>query len=134
MTKGLWVWPEDAGSQRVVLKKISASPHLVAALKAVAKSKEGMSNAEVDDALDDHSNWMTLWVVRQLTALGFVEYKVDFFGGPARYTITDAGRSVLQAMTGQPAPKPAQSPAPPPKPVPQPAVAPQKPAAPPAPK
>jgi len=74
------------------------------ALTAIGKSKEGMSDAELDDAINDNSEWTTLWVIRQLTALGFIEFMVDFFGNPARYQLTEAGRSALATITGQPPP------------------------------
>jgi hypothetical protein len=129
MPKGLWVWPADPRGQRSVLRKVAASPHLMAALSALAKSKEGMSNAELDDAINDSAEWTTLWVIRQLTSLGFVEYKVDFFGNPARYQLTGQGRVALSTITGQPLPKPA-APAPTPAPPPPPAVAAPAPAVP----
>jgi hypothetical protein len=118
MPKGLWVWPADPRGQRYVLRKVAASPHLMAALTALAKSKEGMSDAELDDAINDSAEWTTLWVIRQLTSLGFVEYKVDFFGNPARYQLTDQGKAAFSAITGQPLQKPAApvSPAAPPPP------------------
>jgi len=110
MPKGLWVWPAETKGQRKTLRKVSESPHLVAALAAIGKSKEGVSNAELPDALNDSSEWTTLWVVRQLMALGFVEQKIDFFGNPAKYQLTELGRSALATMTGQPAPpKPASA-------------------------
>jgi len=115
MPKGLWVWPSDPKAQRTTLRKVAASPHLIAALTAIGKSKEGMSDTELDDAINDNSEWTTLWVIRQLTALGFIEFKVDFFGNPAKYQLTEAGRSALATITGQP---------PPPKP---PTAAPSKP-------
>ncbi len=121
MTKGLWIWPSDPRGQRRMIRKVADSPHLVAALAAIGKSKEGMSNAELDDAINDSSEWTTLWVIRQLTSLGFIEFKVDFFGNPARYQITEAGRAALAALTGQPPPKPpAAVPASPPQAQPQP--------------
>jgi hypothetical protein len=106
MPKGVWVWPPDPESQRNTLRRVGASSHLVAAMVTLSKSKDGMSNAELDDAINDSSEWTTLWVIRQLTSLGFVEYKVDFFGNPARYRLTDQGRTALSAITGQPLPKP----------------------------
>ena len=127
MPKGVWVWPADPRGQRAVLRKVAGSPHLMAAMSALAKSKEGKSNAELADAIDDGSEWTTLWVVRQLTSLGFVEFKVDFFGNPARYELTDQGRDALSLITGKPTPKP--SPATPPA---SPAPAAPRPAAPPA--
>lgn len=121
MDKGLWVWPSDPREQRRTLRRIAQSERLVAALAGIAKSKEGMSNAELDELLNDNSNWMTLWSVRQLLSLGFIEYKVDLFGGPGRYSVTELGRNALSVISGQPAP---QKPTPPPTPPPQ-AVAPK---------
>jgi hypothetical protein len=77
------------------------TPHLVSALQAIAKSKDGLSNSELDDVLADNSEWMTIWPVRQLMALGFIVYHVDYFGGPARYTVTDLGKSALTVISGQ---------------------------------
>ncbi len=105
MPKGVWVWPPDPRSQRRVLKTVAASPHLTAAMAAVARSKEGLSNAELADAIGDTSEWTTLWVVRQLTSLGFLDLKVDFFGNPARYQMTEGGRVAYSMMTGQPLPQ-----------------------------
>ena len=125
MTSGLWVWPSDPKGQRKVLRQVAASPHLIAAMMALAKSKEGQSNAELDDAINDNSEWMTLWVIRQLTAMGFVEFKIDLFGDPAKYRLTELGRRALSMITGQPLQKP-QAPVPTPAtapPVPQPAAA-----------
>jgi hypothetical protein len=118
MNKGLWLWPSDPKAQRKVLMKVSSSPHLIQALTAISKSKEGLANSELDYALSDNSNWMTVWIVRQLTALGFIELKVDFFGEPARYRLTELGRNALSMMTGQPAQAKAQAPAPAPAPQP----------------
>ena len=102
MKTGLWVWPSDPKAQGKLLRRVAGAQHLVPAMAAIAKSKGGLSNAELDDLIGDNSNWMTLWVVRQLTSLGFVEFKVDLFGGPAKYKLTDLGRSVLPIVTGQP--------------------------------
>jgi hypothetical protein len=116
MTSGLWVLPSDPKGQRKVLRQVAASPHLVAAMMALAKSKEGLNNAELDDTINDNSEWMTLWVIRQLTALGFIEFKIDIFGDPAKNRITELGRQALSMMTGQPPqkpPPPTRAPAPP---------------------
>ena len=116
MNTGVWVWPADAKGQQKMLQKVAASPHLFQAMTFLMKKKEGLSNSELDDAIADNSNWMTLWMVRQLTSLGFIEYKVDFFGGPAQYQLTELGKSAFGMITGQPVPKPvvvAPIPAPP---------------------
>ena len=118
MTSGLWVLPSDPKGQRKVLRQVAASPHLMAAMMALAKSKEGLSNAELDDAINDNSEWMTLWTIRQLTALGFIGFKIDLFGDPAKYRLTELGRQAFSMVTGQPlqkppAPTPTRAPAPP---------------------
>ncbi len=110
MTRGTWVWPSEPRAQRRVLRNVMANPHMVPALSAISKSKEGMSNAELDDVIGDNAEWMTLWVIRQLTSLGFIDLNVDFFGNPARYRLTDLGRSALATITGQP-PAPPRPPA-----------------------
>ena len=103
-----------------MLSKMAESPHLMAAMSALAKSKEGMSNSELAEALNDGSEWTTLWVIRQLTSLSFIEFIVDFFGNPARYQMTEQGQAAFSAITGQPLPKPpVQAP---PQPAPQPAA------------
>ena len=98
---------------------MATSGYFTKALTGLAKSKDGLSNSELDDLIAGNSNWMTLWVVRQLTALGFVNYKVDFFGEPARYQLTELGRRAFLFVTGQPMqakppvpPVPTQQPAP----------------------
>jgi hypothetical protein len=115
MNKGLWIWPSDQNAQRMVLRKVAESKQLVSAMAAIAKSKEGLSNAELDDVIGDNSEWLTLNAVRQLTSLGFVEFKVDFFGGPAKYQLTDRGRSALSMITGKPVQPPQQKPPAPPQ-------------------
>jgi hypothetical protein len=102
LNAGLWIWPSDVKAQQKVLQKVAASPHLLQVLTSLMSSKEGLSNSELDDLTADNSNWMTLWTVKQLTSLGFIEYRVDFFGGPARYQLTDLGRNVLGMVAGQP--------------------------------
>lgn len=103
MKAGLWVWPADPRGQRRVLRRVAEAQHLVPAMAAMAKSKTGLSNSELDDMIGDNSEWMTLWVVRQLTSLGFIEFKVEYFGGPARYQLTELGRNALAMITGKPA-------------------------------
>jgi len=95
MDKGLWIWPSNAKTQQEAEELLASSPQLVRALTLLSKSKEGLSNAELNDQTADNSNWITLWTMRQLTSLGFVEYSVDLFGGPARFHITDLGKTVL---------------------------------------
>jgi hypothetical protein len=102
MNTGLWVWPTDAKAQRRTLRNVSKAEHLVAAMQAIAKSKDGLSNAQLDDTLSDYSNWQTRWVVSQLISLGFADYNVDFFGEPGRYVLTELGANALSAITGKP--------------------------------
>jgi hypothetical protein len=104
MNTGVWVWPSDPKRQRRTVNKVAGSGHLLAAIVAIAKSKDGLSNSELDDAIGDSSNWMTLWVIRQLTSLGFIEMKVSFFGEAAKYQLTDLGKTALAAMRAPPTP------------------------------
>jgi hypothetical protein len=101
MEKGLWVQASDERTRRRITKKVSESKHLMAALGAIMKRKEGLSNAELDDLISDNSSWMTLSVMRELLSLGLVEYQVDLFGNPGRYTLTDLGRDIMQRLSGQ---------------------------------
>ena len=112
MKVGLWVWPADPKAQRKVVRKVAETKHLVPAMTSISKSKQGLSNAELDDLIGDNSEWMTLWVVKQLTSLGFIEFKVDLFGGPARYQLTELGRNVLSTITGRPVQPPPRPQAP----------------------
>ncbi len=112
MPKGLWVWPSDPRGQRRLLRKVADSPHLTTALAALSKSKEGMTDSDLAEVVTQGWEWTVLWVIRQLTSLGFVEYKVDFFGNPARYQLTEAGRVAYAMISGQPLPQKPSSPAP----------------------
>lgn len=114
MNTGFWIWPTDAKAQRRMLRNVSKAEHLVAAMQAIAKSKDGLSNAQLDDALSDYSNWQTRWVVDQLISLGFADYKVDFFGGPGKYKLTELGANALSVITGKPIQKQPPTPASPP--------------------
>jgi len=112
------------------MMSLTASPHLMAALAALGKSKEGLSDAELEEAINDTAEWTTLWVIRQLTSLGFIDYRVDFFGNPAVYQLTALGQTALATLTGKPLPQKPPAPAPaspvpmPPTPTPQPAAKP----------
>ena len=101
MNEGIWVWPSDLKMQRRTLRKVSHSPHLMTLLEAIAKSSEGLSNPEVSEALGNNSGWMIIWSVRQLLALGFIEYKIDLFGEASRYVITELGKQAAAIMSGQ---------------------------------
>jgi hypothetical protein len=109
MNKGLWVWPADQKEQVRMLRRVYASPHLMAALGAISKAKDGLSNAQIDDAMSDNSNWMTRWAIEQLLSLGFIEYHVDFFGGPGKYVLSDLGTKAYAFITGRPPPPATQS-------------------------
>lgn len=119
MNKGLWVWPADQREQAKTLRRVAASRHIMAALGALSKSKGGLSNAQLDDAISDNSNWMTRWVIDQLVSLGFAEYHVDFFGGPGKYMLTELGTRAYGFITGKPVQQAQQVRAAPPAPTPQ---------------
>ena len=113
--KGIWFWPSDVKEQVKVLRKILASESILAALTALSKSKEGLSNAQLDSAMGSFSQWNTRWIIDQLLSLGFIEYKVEWFGDAGKYVLTELGKDILRRLTGQP-PQQAVAPVPIPKP------------------
>ena len=100
MDQGIWVWPANEKEQYRIIKMVAKNTHLFAALKAIAKSKDGLSNPEVDEAIGNNSDWATIWTVRQLLALGFIDYKIDLFGGPSKYFISELGKRSFIKMSG----------------------------------
>jgi len=101
VNEGIWVWPLDLKMQRRTLRKVSRSPNLVALLAAMTKSKDGLSNPEVSEVLGNNSMWTIIWSIRQLLALGFIEYKTDLFGEASRYVITELGKQATAIISGQ---------------------------------
>lgn len=99
MIKGFWIWPESPDEQDNIVHRINGSPQLATTLKLLAKSKDGLSNAEIDEITGNNSQWLTLWVLRQLLSLGLIEYKVDPFGGPAKYTLSERGKDIVKRIT-----------------------------------
>ena len=75
--------------------------HLPIILAALAKSKDGLSNAQIDNMLANNSQWITARHLGKLMALGFVEYEVEIFGDAGMYTLTELGKTVLPTITGQ---------------------------------
>ena len=104
--KGIWVWPESKSEQKKTADKVRNSESLLGILSAIAKSKDGLSNSQIDLAARNYSQWNTRWPVSELLGLGLMEYKVNLFGDAGKYTITDLGKNVLQSTSGQLQPKP----------------------------
>ena len=96
--KGIWVWPSDPKDQEKTLRKIMEEDELVTILTALAKSPEGLSNAQFDRLLSNNSQWRTLSHMRELMALGFVQYHVQFFGDAGRYELTDLGKTIVSRI------------------------------------
>ena len=68
-------------------------------MSALVKSQErGLSNAELDSALRTSSQWAIRDKLTKLLGLGLIEYKVELFGEPGRYTITPLGMTVLMRV------------------------------------
>jgi len=106
--KGVWVWPESQDEQEQMLKRIRSSEYLITILSAISKSKDGLSNAQVDLTVKSYSQWNTRWAINELEGLGLIDYKVDLFGGAGKYTLTDLGRNVFQNISDQQPKEPAQ--------------------------
>ena len=98
--KGIWVWPEDEKEQKKVIKKVAESAPILTVLTLLSKSKDGLSNAQIDTMMTSNSQWNTLWTLRQLLSLRFANYKLDLFGDPGKYQLTDLGKDILAKMTG----------------------------------
>ena len=93
--KGIWTWPSEPGDQEKTLRKIMEEDELVTILVALTKSPEGLSNAQIDRLLSNNSQWRTLSHLKELIALGFIQYHVQFFGEAGKYELTDLGRNVV---------------------------------------
>jgi hypothetical protein len=96
--KGIWTWPSEPSDQDKTLRKIMEEDELVTILAALAKSPEGLSNAQLDRLLSNNSQWRTLSHMKELIALGFVQYHVQFFGEAGRYELTDLGKTVVSRI------------------------------------
>jgi len=96
--KGIWVWPSEPIDQDKIVRKIMEEDEFVTILVALAKAPEGLSNAQLDKLLSNNSQWRTLSHTRELTALGFIQYHVQFFGGPGKYELTDLGKTVVSRI------------------------------------
>lgn len=75
---------------------------LVAILVALDKNPEGMSNAQLDRLLANNSQWRTLSHLRELSALGFILYDVQFFGEAGKYKLTELGMSIVSRLQALP--------------------------------
>jgi hypothetical protein len=96
--KGIWAWPSEPEEQHKVVRRILGEDELVTILVALANHPEGISNAKLDELLANNSQWRTLSHMRELVALGFVEYHVQFFGESGMYQLTDIGKAVLPRL------------------------------------
>lgn len=94
--KGTWLLPEN--DRKAALEKLK-TPHILRILEALkAKGKDGLSNAEIDSLLGTESQWLIFWDLRELMALGVVEFDVQLFGEAGKYRLTPAGPSILQEI------------------------------------
>ncbi len=96
--KGIWVWPSEPKDQDKTMRKIMQEDELIMILVALVKTPEGLSNAQLDKLLSNNSQWRTLSHLRELTALGFIQYQVQFFGGAGKYELTDLGKTVVSRI------------------------------------
>jgi hypothetical protein len=96
--KGIWSWPSEPKEQDKTLRKVMQEDELVTILTALAKAPEGLSNARLDRLLSNNSQWRTLTHVKELLALGFVQYQMQFFGDPGKYQLTDLGKAALSRI------------------------------------
>jgi hypothetical protein len=96
--KGIWTWPSEPKEQDKVLRRILGEDELSTILLALAKNPDGLSNAKLDRLLGNNSQWRTLSHMRELIALGFVEYHVQLFGDSGKYQLTSLGNSIVPRL------------------------------------
>ena len=96
--KGIWTWPSQPEEQAKVLRRVMQEDELVTILFALTKSPNGLSNAQLDRLLMNNSQWRTLSHMKELMALGFVEYNVHFFGEAGKYELTDLGKTATSRI------------------------------------
>lgn len=95
---GIWAWPSEPRDQDETLRKITQDAELLTILLALAKNPQGLSNAQLDRLLSNNSQWRTLSHMKELLALGFVQYHVQFFGEAGKYEITELGKTVISRI------------------------------------
>ena len=93
--KGIWTWPSEPAEQEKTLRKIMQEDELAAIVGALSKSPDGLSNAQLDKLLTNNSQWRTVSHMKELMALGFVRYDVQFFGEAGKYQLTDLGKTIV---------------------------------------
>jgi hypothetical protein len=93
--RGIWVWPSEPKEQDKTLQRILREDELVAILITLANNLEGLSNAQLDRLLANNSQWRTLLHMKELMALGFVDYSVQLFGDAGRYQLTELGKAIV---------------------------------------
>jgi hypothetical protein len=99
---GIWVWPSEPKEQEKTLQKILREDELLTILVTLAKNHEGLSNAQIDRLLANNSQWRTLLHLKELMALGFVDYHVHLFGDAGKYQLTELGKTIVSKLQATP--------------------------------
>jgi hypothetical protein len=94
----IWVWPSEPREQSKTLRKIMEEDEFVTILAALANNQGGLSNAQLDKLLGNNSQWRTLPHLKELIALGFIQYAVEFFGDPGKYQLTELGVAIVSRI------------------------------------
>jgi DNA-binding HxlR family transcriptional regulator len=98
MMNGIWTWPSEPKEQDRTLQRILREDELSTIVLELANHPEGLSNAQIDRLLANNSQWRTLWHLRELMALGFIEYQVQFFGDSGKYQLTELGKTIAPRL------------------------------------
>jgi len=93
--RGIWAWPSEPKEQDKVMQKILREDELIAILVALTSNPEGLSNAQLDRLLTNNSQWRTLLHMKELMAVGFVDYRVHLFGDAGKYQLTELGKAIM---------------------------------------
>src|SRR2546430_16276030 len=97
--RGIWAWPSEPKEQDKTMQKILREDELVAILAVLTNHPEGLTNAQLDRILTNNSQWRTLLHMKELTALGFVDYHVQLFGDAGKYRLTELGRGIASKIS-----------------------------------
>lgn len=98
-----WPWTKSySNKQNQLYNLLDRDSHLRNILVLLSRSESGLSNAEIDTALSNHSQWTTIQHLRELMVVGLIEYRLELFGNPGKYLITALGLSMLERTGTQP--------------------------------
>jgi len=93
-------WTAEEIEKQATRRRSAEENHLLAIMRILEKSRDGLSNAEIDALLDNNSQWAAALYLKQLSAALLIVYRTQFFGEPGKYILTESGRALLRRVSG----------------------------------